>query len=73
MKTKVRKNIRFTAEQKRIMERCFDTGETDKKNRYTAQSCEKRMKEQLGNKMTLTQCQIKNYWGAYKRRKSANN
>ena len=73
MKTKVSKNIRFTAEQKRIMERCFDAEETDKKNRYTAQSCEKLMKEQLGNEMTLTQRQIKSYWGAYKRRKSTNN
>ena len=36
MKTKVRKNIRFTAERKRIMEKCFDAGETDRKNIYMA-------------------------------------
>lgn len=70
MKTKIRKNIHFTAEPKKKIERCFDAGETDKKNRYMAQSCKKVMKEQLGNEMTLTQRQIKSYWGAYKRRKA---
>ena len=69
MKTKLRKNIRFTAEQKNLMERCFDVGEKDKKNRYTAQTCEKLMGEQLGKEMTLTQRQIKSFWSAYKRRK----
>ena len=47
------------------MERCFDAGETDKKNRYTAQSCEKLMKEQLGNEMTLTRRQIKKAIGVH--------
>ena len=55
------------------MERCFDAGEKDKKQRYTAQTCEKLMEEQLGKEMTLTQRQIKSYWGTYKRKKSINN
>ena len=67
-KTNSREKTRFTTEQKRFMEQCFDVGELDKKNRYTAQSCERLTKEQLGEKRMLSQRQIKSYCSAYKRK-----
>ena len=68
-KTKLRKSARFTCEQKALMENCFDMGETEKKNRHTAQSCKQQMQERLGKEMGLTEQQIKSYWSAYKRKK----
>jgi hypothetical protein len=53
-KTKLRKSTRFTDEQEALMENCFDMGETEKKNRYTAQSCKQLMEERLGKEMGLT-------------------
>ena len=42
-----RKKGKFTEKQKQIMEKCFDEGEYDKKNRYTTSSCQKLMSEKL--------------------------
>ncbi len=69
-KTKLRKSTRFTDEQEALMENCFDMGETEKKNRYAAQSCKQLMEERLGKEMELTEQHIKSYWSAYKRKKS---
>ena len=69
-KTKLRKSNRFTDEQEGLMENCFDMGETEKKNRYTPQSCKQLLEERLGREMGLTEQQIKSYWSAYKKRKT---
>ena len=51
-KTKLPKSNRFTDEQKDLKENCF---ETEKKNRYTPQSCKQLLEERLGKEMGLTE------------------
>ena len=51
------------------MEKCFDVGEHDKKNRYTTSSCKKLMLEKLGEKYVLSENQIADYWSNYRKRK----
>ena len=51
------------------MEKCFDVGEHDKKNRYTTSSCKKLMLEKLGEKYVLSENQIAGYWSNYRKRK----
>lgn len=54
------------------MEKCFDMGELNKKNRHTTASCQKMILEKLGNPNILTETQIASYWSNYRKRKRGN-
>jgi hypothetical protein len=51
------------------MEKCFDVGEDDKKNRYTTSSCKRLMLEKLGERFVLSENQIAGFWSNYRKRK----
>ena len=57
-----RKAVRFTNEQKEIMERCFDSGITSKSARYTPLQCQKEMTKQIGPDLTLKENQIRSHF-----------
>ena len=54
------------------MEKCFDKGELNKKDRHTTTSCQKMMLEKLGKHNILTETQIASYWSNYRKRKREN-
>ncbi len=56
--------------RKKLMEKCFDVGEDDKKNRYTTSSCKRLMLEKLGERFVLSENQIAGFWSNYRKRKT---
>ena len=70
MKQASKISIRFTEAQKKIMEFCFNEGESDKRKGFTALKCQKLIEEKLCEKLVLSEKQIKSYWSAYKRKRT---
>ena len=57
-----RKAIRFTEEQRQIMDRCFDSGVKRKSARYTPAQCQEEMERQIGPDCALKKSQIRAYF-----------
>ena len=60
-----RKAIRFTEEQRQIMDRCFDSAVKRKSARYTLAQCQKEMERQIGPDYALKESQIRAYFSRH--------